>query len=89
MENEQKKCPACGGAMDKGAFISGGSNYFLPAGEKRLPLYNPYKIKKLGGIPLPPDPWGSGLKVTFPAAWVCRNCRQITIPYDENYVGGE
>ena len=38
-------------------------------------------MDKKGAIMLPPDP--ISVPPVFPKAWVCRNCKIILIPYDE------
>ena len=79
-----KKCPWCGGELEKGTLRSNGSNYFLPEGKKpcKIRFYTQSYIEKANAIALPPDPYG-GLfdEVIFPEAHACRNCKKIVISY--------
>ena len=77
-------CPNCGREMQKGMLRSRGCNYFLPEGEKIPWVYTKKNIEARGGIVLPPDPYTLDFSVgDFPEAYVCRDCRQIILRYEE------
>ena len=78
-------CPYCGAEMKKGSLRSRGFQYFLPYGEKDIPLYFSRYVEKRGGIMLPPDTtdsisWSRG-DLDWPEAYACEACRKIEIRY--------
>ena len=78
-------CPYCGAEMKKGTLRSRGFQYFLPHGEKEIPMYFPRYVEKRGGIMLPPDPAETYPMrrdaQDWPEAYVCEACRRIEIKY--------
>ncbi len=84
MTEELKLCPWCGEKLEKGNFRSRGCNYFLPEGMK-APLFNvPKYMEKANAVFLPPYYWKISFNPDFPDAFLCRNCRKIIIPYEED-----
>lgn len=78
-------CPYCGGELEKGIFRSRGGNFFQPDNRKVPAILTKSNLEKAGCIPLPPSPYGHSFShVHWPAAYVCRSCKKIIIPYDES-----
>lgn len=76
-------CPFCQNPLEPGTFHSRGSNYYLPDGEKLPSLYSEEALKKRNAIALPPSPYSFEIKPKVPAAFACRHCGYILIPYEE------
>ena len=76
-----QKCLYCGGNIEEGTFRSGGGNYFLPKGEKPPSLYSKSAMSKKRAVLLPPEIFSVG-NHQWPAAFLCRNCKIIIIPYE-------
>lgn len=74
-------CPYCGAPLEEGTLRSKGGTYFLPAGQKTPGLYSKASMEKRRAILLPPDVFS--LFPEWPEALVCRSCRKIIIPYQE------
>lgn len=72
-------CPWCGQEMEEGTLRSKGGNYFLPINENMPWTYSAKSMAKKNAVSLPPDILDDPL--TWPAAFICRNCKKIIIPY--------
>lgn len=80
------KCPYCNNEMEKGILRSGGSNFFLPDGEKVPLILRDGSLKKKNAIPLPPSPYdGLFEPVDWPIAFVCRTCKKMIVEIDDEY----
>ena len=78
-----KNCPYCGIEMEKGTFHSRGMNSFWPDGE-RPGWYSKKAMKKSRCIMLPPDPYRlSVLADERLYGYLCRRCKMIMIPYED------
>ena len=73
-------CPYCQGLLEEGTFRSWGGNFFLPAGETVPALATEGEFAKKRAIRVQPS--GSSLEnPRWPAAYVCRSCKKIILPY--------
>lgn len=75
-------CPWCGHELEEGTFRSRGCNFFLPINKKLPLLYTAKSMAKKNAVPLPPSLVGDPV---WPTAFICRNCKKIIIPYEEDY----
>ncbi len=74
-------CPYCGNLLEEGEIKNRGFGYYLPKDSSPPRWYSKRAMDKKGAIMLPPDP--ISVPPVFPKALVCRNCKMILIPYDE------
>ncbi len=76
-----KKCPYCGENLEEGTLRNRGGNFFLPIDEKPPLTYSKKAMEKRGAILLPPESYS--LEVPkWPAAFVCRRCKMMIIPFE-------
>ena len=76
-------CPRCGGPMEAGKLRSRGMNFYLPEGQTAPAWFARKQMLKKRCIILPPDPLDTKLPPQWPAAYVCRSCKFLLIPYEE------
>ena len=78
-----RKCPNCGGEIEKGTFRSRGGNFFLPEGEKTPLWFTEKSMAKRNAIYLPPYFYETlSITVEWPEAYACRNCKIVIFPYE-------
>lgn len=76
-----KKCPYCGGDLEEGKLMGRGGTFFLPDGQSVPLTYSKKAMAKRGAVLLPPE-YYSLEAPEWPAAYVCRGCKMMVIPFE-------
>lgn len=75
MEEKEHRCPWCGSPLEKG-LLRGGTYCFVRDGTESPLLYGYFKTQIEGEGYVAFFNWKK-----FPAAYACRSCRKIILPY--------